>query len=289
MRIGQKMKELTIEELKEVELNILKDVAKFCEINKIQYFLCGGTLLGAIRHKGFIPWDDDIDIAMPRADYERFFKLYNGNNSRYKADSLENNNNWHMSFGRVGDINTVLYEHTLKNKYKKYHAFIDIFPVDGLPNNIIKKKLLLLTQKFLGIIGNSSAFSYTPSKHFSDSKENNIELKNKIRTYVKYIFITLCKGLNTQKIFSLVNSISKRYKIETSDIIGLTVYVWNWKFEILNKSSIHSYVELPFEDTYFLGPKGYAEYLENTFGDYMIPPPEERRVSHHNFNVYWKE
>ena len=173
MRIGQKMKELTIEELKEVELNILKDVAKFCEINKIQYFLCGGTLLGAIRHKGFIPWDDDIDIAMPRADYERFFKLYNGNNSRYKADSLENNNNWHMSFGRVGDINTVLYEHTLKNKYKKYHAFIDIFPVDGLPNNTIKKKLLLLTQKFLGIIGNSSAFSYTPSKHFSDSKENN--------------------------------------------------------------------------------------------------------------------
>ena len=99
----------------------------------------------------------------------------------------------------------------------------------------------------------------------------------------------MCKGLNTQKIFSLVNSISKRYKIDTSDVIGLTVYVWNWKFEILNKSSIHSYVELPFEDTYFLGPKGYVEYLENTFGDYMIPPPEERRVSHHNFNVYWKE
>ncbi len=289
MRIGQKMKELTIEELKEVELNILKDVAKFCEINKIQYFLCGGTLLGAIRHKGFIPWDDDIDIAMPRSDYERFFSLYNGSNNRYKADSLENNNNWHMSFGRVGDINTVLYEHTLKNKYKKYHAFIDIFPVDGIPNNPIKKKLLLLTQKFLGIIGNASAFSYTPSKHFSDSKENNIELKNKIRTYVKYIFITLCKGLNTQKIFSLVNSISKRYKIDNSNVIGLTVYVWNWKFEILNKSSIHSYVKLPFEDTYFLGPIGYVEYLENTFGDYMTPPPKDRRVSHHNFNVYWKE
>ena len=128
------VKELTIEELKAVELNILKDVAKFCEKHDIKYFLCGGTLLGAIRHKGFIPWDDDIDIAMPREDYERFFKLYNSSNTRYHADSLENNPNWHMSFGRVGDTATVLYEHTLKEKYKEYHAFIDVFPVDGIPS-----------------------------------------------------------------------------------------------------------------------------------------------------------
>lgn len=283
------MKELTIDELKTVELNILKDVAKFCDDHNIQYFLCGGTLLGAIRHGGFIPWDDDIDIAMPREDYKRFFRLYNESEKRYRADSLENNSNWHMSFGRVGDTETVLYEHTLKDKYKQYHAFIDIFPVDGIPSNYIKHKLLLLVQKTLGIVGNASAFAYTPSKHFCDSKEDNIALKNKIRTYIKYALITLCSGLNTQKVLSLVNTMAERYSIPASEVVGLTVYVWNWDFETLQKTSIDSYVKLPFEDTEFNGPVGYEEYLENTFGDYMTPPPEDRRVSHHNFNVYWDD
>lgn len=282
------MTELTIEELKQVELNILKDVAKFCEAYDIKYFLCGGTLLGAIRHKGFIPWDDDIDIAMPREDYERFFKLYNGSNARYHADSLENNPNWHMSFGRVGDTETVLYEYTLKEKYKEYHAFIDIFPVDGVPSRVFEERLLRLTQKILTALGNASAFTYTPSKHFSDSKEDNVELKNKIRTFIKYILITFGRGINTQKVFSLMNSIAMKYPISKSEIIGLTVYIWNWKFESLKRTSIDGYVKVPFEDTEFYAPQGYIEYLENTFGDYMTPPPEDRRVSHHNFNVYWK-
>lgn len=282
------MKELTDAELKEVELNILKHVAEFCDAHGIKYFLCGGTLLGAIRHKGFIPWDDDIDIAMPREDYKKFFRIYNGSNPRYRADSIENNDNWHMTFGRVGDTETVLYEHTLIPKYKKYHAFIDVFPVDGVPSNLIKHKILMLTQKVLSVVGNASAFTYTPSKHFSDSLEDNVELKNRIRTYIKYILIALCKGINTQKVISLVNRISEKYPVATSDIIGLTVYVWNWKFEILNRASLGSYVKLPFEDAQFNGPENYEEYLVNTFGDYMTPPPEERRVSHHNFKVYWK-
>ena len=88
--------------------------------------------------------------------------------------------------------------------------------------------------------------------------------------------------------FSLVNSIARKYRISESKIVGLTVYVWNWDFESLQKTSIDGYVKLPFEDTEFYAPQGYIEYLENTFGDYMTPPPEDRRVSHHNFNVYWK-
>ena len=144
------VKELTIEELKEVELNILKDVAKFCEEHDIKYFLCGGTLLGAIRHKGFIPWDDDIDIAMPREDYERFFKLYNGSNPRYHADSLENNPNWHMSFGRVGDTETVLYEHTLKDKYREYHAFYRCLPSRRHPSVSVARTVARIHSKSIG-------------------------------------------------------------------------------------------------------------------------------------------
>ena len=76
--------------------------------------------------------------------------------------------------------------------------------------------------------------------------------------------------------------------ISAAVVIGLTVYIWNWKFESLKRTSIDGYVKVPFEDTEFYAPQGYIEYLENTFGDYMTPPPEDRRVSHHNFNVYWK-
>ena len=166
-RILDSMNALTKEELKIVEFNILKDVACFCRMHNIRYFLCGGTLLGAIRHNGFIPWDDDIDIMMPREDYQRFFKLYNRSNSRYRADSLDNNPDWHMAFGRVGDTETILFENTLKKKYSKYHAFIDVFPIDGIPDNMIMHKFLVLIQKTLGVIGNASAFIYLPSKHFS--------------------------------------------------------------------------------------------------------------------------
>ena len=281
-RILDSMNALTKEELKIVEFNILKDVACFCRMHNIRYFLCGGTLLGAIRHNGFIPWDDDIDIMMPREDYQRFFKLYNRSNSRYRADSLDNNPDWHMAFGRVGDTETILFENTLKKKYSKYHAFIDVFPIDGIPDNMIMHKFLVLIQKTLGVIGNASAFIYLPSKHFSDSKEENISIKNKLRTIVKYILITLLAWVPTQKVFLLVNSISKKFNFNSCNNVGLTVYVWN-----ASRKSMLSGIKLKFEESEFWAPKGYDEYLTNTFGDYMTPPPDKNQVSHHNFDVYW--
>ena len=111
------MKQITSEEMKSIELNILKDVADFCDRNQLRYFLCGGTLLGAVRHHGFIPWDDDMDIAMPREDYKKFLMTYNQGKSKYRASAIENNPNWHMPFGRVEDLSTILFEKTLKKKY----------------------------------------------------------------------------------------------------------------------------------------------------------------------------
>lgn len=117
----ENLEEIKIEELKRIQLEILDNVANFCEKNKINYWLDCGTLLGAIRHKGYIPWDDDIDIGMLREDYERFMKLYNKENEQYKFYCIENNKKFDYPHGKVIDTNTILYELDMKHGKKIGH------------------------------------------------------------------------------------------------------------------------------------------------------------------------
>lgn len=230
------MKKITSKEMKSIELNILKDVAEFCDRNQLRYFLCGGTLLGAVRHHGFIPWDDDMDIAMPREDYKKFLMIYNQEKRKYRVSAIENNPNWHMPFARVENLNTVLFEKTLKKKYRKLHVFIDVFPIDGIPDDSKIEHNFMLRQKILGIIINASSFCFFPSRHYSDSKENYISLKNFVRTFMKYIAILLFSFVNTQAIAKKMNANAEQYILGKTKDIGLTVFVWNWAFE---KSSYH--------------------------------------------------
>lgn len=280
------MHRITIEEMKKIELDILKDVAAFCDKRGLCYYLCGGTLLGAVRHKGFIPWDDDMDIAMPRNDYEKFLKTYNNDRNTYKVSGIENNPEWHMPFARVENLQTLLYEKTLKEKYRKRHIFIDVFPIDGIPDNHKEEKFFLLKQKLLGIIANASSFCFFPSRHYSDSKESNVSLKNTIRTFMKYIAILVFASINTQKMIKKINSNAKKYIIGSTKDIGFAVFVWNWAFEKSSYDSFKTRIKFQFEDAKFWGPAGYDEYLTRTYGDYMTPPPPENQVSHHNFEAY---
>ncbi len=273
-------------DMKLLELNILKNVANFCDEHNIKYYICGGTLIGAVRHRGFIPWDDDVDIAMNRSDYNRFVNEYNKYSCRYKVNCIENNSNWHMSFARVEDYRTTLYEETLIDKYKECHVFIDVFPIDGIPNNAISEKIFLLKQKILGIMLNASSFKFFPSKHYSDSKENNIGLKNFIRTIFKYIAIIIFKPLKTQYLAKMINKNSSKYSCDSSSEVGLTVFVWNWKFEKASREAFSERKKFTFENLEFYGPVGYDEYLTKTYGDYMTPPPIENQVSHHSFEAY---
>lgn len=283
------MHPITLDEMKLIELNILKDVAEFCDKNDIRYYLCGGTLLGAVRHKGFIPWDDDMDIAMPRGDYEKFLKIYNNDQKNYEVNAIENNPHWHMPFARVEDLRTVLYEKTLKPKYSKRHVFIDVFPIDGIPDNLKEERRFMLKQKILGIIVNASSFCFFPSRHYSDSKESNVSLKNSFRTFMKYLAISFLSFFNTQTAAKMLNSNAKKYKFGTTKDVGLTVFVWNWTLEKANYASFEKRQKFQFEDGEFWGPAGYHEYLTRTYGDYMTPPPPENQVSHHNFEAYLLE
>lgn len=104
------MKVICTDEMKHIQLDILKNVAKFCDENRIRYYLGFGTMLGAVRHKGFIPWDDDIDILMPRPDYLRFVKVFNKSNDRYEVKSIEIDEAYWNTFAKVFDLQTYMEE-----------------------------------------------------------------------------------------------------------------------------------------------------------------------------------
>lgn len=127
------MREILLDELKDRQIAILDVVDAFCRENNINYWLDSGTLLGAIRHGGYIPWDDDIDIGMLRPDYDRFLAMFNKFNKQYQVSSVENDINFPYPFGKVLDTHTVLYEPNEQGV--KLAINIDIFVYDNAPED----------------------------------------------------------------------------------------------------------------------------------------------------------
>lgn len=154
------MKEIFMDEIKKIELEILKDVAKFCDENAIDYYLAGGTLLGAIRHQGFIPWDDDIDLIMPRKDYIKFFTTYKSNKRYYIADSIINNAQHWLQAGKIFDARTIVIN---QNEKMKSHVWIDVFPTDGVPKNKLLQYLHFWHTRLANYIYLSTVTTYSES------------------------------------------------------------------------------------------------------------------------------
>jgi|AGTN01.3.fsa_nt_gi LPS biosynthesis protein len=128
------MRELTQDELKDRAFELLKEFRDVCEKNNLRYYLTGGTLLGAVRHKGFIPWDDDIDVAMPRIDYLKFLKIYKREYDKNNLFAYEINKNYKYMFAKLCDKDTSLIEFDFDCK-EKLGVYLDIFPIDGLGKN----------------------------------------------------------------------------------------------------------------------------------------------------------
>ena len=245
-----KNKKLSSEEIKQIELNLLLKLDEICKKYKLRYYLCGGTLLGAVRHKGFIPWDDDIDVLMPREDFEKLLRL----EKKQKQDAVEKIVSWKSGnsiypFIKLINTNTVLKEKYLSEEFTT-GIWIDIFPLDGMPDDekIIAKKFKKI--KFYKTIL-LTAYS---------------EMGKGATWYAalaKRVLIPICKHLNTEKLSNKLKAISKEYPIDKS-------------------------VEVEFEGHMFPAPKCWDFYLTQLYGDYMQLPPENKRISH-DFNVYMKE
>lgn len=284
------MVKMTLGELQSVELAILKDVATFCDTNNIRYYLGGGTLLGAVRHKGFIPWDDDIDISMPRPDYNKFISTYNGYNENYEVKAIEIDGRYWRTFAKVFDKRTCLIEKAIYIEKPGNAVFIDVFPIDGLPDSTIQQIKLFKEQEFLNFLYHSSAWNYTKSHKYEDSDSYFSKLKGWLRTLLKFIAISILRPLPTHKIIRMINENASKISYDEAKFIGAIVdCAHGASREKIAKEIFEPRISFDFAGEKFWGPKGFDVYLSNLYGNYMNMPKEKNRKTHHDYTGYWKE
>ena len=260
-------KELTIEEVKSIQLEILKKVHSFCDSNGLRYSLAGGTLLGAIRHKGFIPWDDDIDIIMPRPDYERLINQFHDEN--LVVQNIQTDKHYYLLLSKIYDNRTTFVQNG-------YHggAFIDIFPVDGLPDEDKTREYLKKQNKIKDMLWRT-----TKTYQFSDNKFLNL---------IKYVLRQVVYGFpNRNKLIQEYEALYNQYDFDTSAFAGAITGPYGMK-EFMDASVFKDYIILPFENFSFKCIKAYDAYLTKHYGDYMQLPPQEQQVPHHIEHIYWK-
>lgn len=271
------MKELTLRETQLAELEILKAFDKFCKDNELIYTLVGGTLLGAIRHKGFIPWDDDIDVGMPRPDYEKFFEAVRADGG-IKTDSgktleliPDRGDNAKLPFLKLVDTDYVIES---AGGEETEHIWIDIFPVDGYPAD--DEKAAKLCKKMLHY------------RRVAFYNLNNGKGKRGVKKAAAKLYSIYARMYGTQKALRKISETVKKYPYEKSDFIGILTWGLYGAGERINKHSFDNIVELSFEDGKFSAISNWDEYLKGIYGDYMTLPPENKRGTH-GFKVYLKE
>lgn len=256
------------------ELDVLKAVIKLLNDNNLRYFAIGGTGIGAIRHNGFIPWDDDIDIAMPRKDYEIFrTKIYKKLPSRLKLLDYDNCIENDSFFIKVHDSGTTMIDLYAKDTPDRYTgAFIDIMPIDGLPCDKRKQEVVYKKMKFFSLL------NYLRRDN-STSNQNIKKIAKNIIGYVLHVF--------PYNFFS--NKMTKemsRYDFDNSEYCFFSWRICDWSIKknrlIFCSDFFSEVIDCPFEDIYIKMPMGYDCYLNQDFGNYLeLPSVEERNSGHH--------
>lgn len=270
------MRSIQLDEQKKVQLDILKYFADFCDKNGLQYYLAYGTLLGAIRHKGYIPWDDDIDVCMPIKDYNKAIELFNeySKESLYKlvapSDKISK-----ISFVKVTDERTVKIETAVNYKNNYIGIDIDVFPLEGAPET--KEEFYKWCKKLVGL--------YTKAVF-------------KARKVKQVRFITTCKTLLLKLLYfrkrsdylKMADRLHAEYPYDKADYVGIVCTNCQDSFDSrFKKEWFKDYILVEYEGQMLKAPIGYHEVLTAIYGDYMTPPPPEKRITHHANNVFWKD
>ena len=274
-------KPMTLDEQKKVMLNILVEFAKFCDEHNLMYYLDAGTLIGAVRHKGFIPWDDDIDVNMPQKDYDKFIELTR-NSKGYLTEHIqvEYSENTIYSFMKISDDRTILVEFPAQNPME-VGVYIDVFPKYGIVDKSCTSKIICKVSEILGCMHwccHYSVYAWT-------RKESVYSVSKRLAgKFLSPFFKDANWPVRLQD--AIMHRYAKRHPLEKCKYVTTLT---NGEFhKLAPKECFDGFQWLEFEGIKFKGPKDYDTYLHCLYkGDYMQLPPEDKRV-HHTTEVYWK-
>ncbi len=268
------MKKIELEELKQIELDMVQKIDEVCRNNGIHYYMVGGTLLGAVRHKGFIPWDDDIDIAMPRKDFEKFCSVMAEENSVYQVQFFDNVKEYGYASPKVVDTRTVLIDYKLGTGKETSAVFVDVFLYDGMGESRKKAGIYYWFLKCF--------------KKMVFLSKRNYKMESFLKTIVFFFPCAFCKMIGVTKLNRLYNRLCAKRDFYTSQYVACAAGRYG-SGEILERTVFEKTVPMEFEHLTLQAPQGYEAYLKSIYGDYMTLPPEEKRVSNHSSEEWWKD
>ncbi|KAF0425512.1 hypothetical protein GBO86_07175 [Pediococcus acidilactici] len=263
-----------IRDLQVLELDLANNFAIFCKKYNLRYFMIGGTLLGAVRHKGFIPWDDDMDFGMPRKDYEKMKKiLLNNSYPGLNVQTYTVDSSYKYAFVKLVDNSIdVLIETGVEKQVVP--AWIDIFPLDYVPDKPVVKKMHLLS-----LLWTRALISLNNIDRIDFTKKNRPFRERILMKIGKKVHFS--KFLNLNKLYNRLNSKLMKFKESEGDywlnIMGSYKEKEMFRREIFGKGKLYK-----FENTSFMGPEFGDEYLTELYGDYMTPPEDK---NHHKSTI----
>lgn len=267
-------KKLNTKEIKQLTTGILKDFHGICEKNKLKYSVAYGTLLGTIRHGGFIPWDDDIDVIMPRPDFEKFTEIANEElEDNHKFISIDVEKKFMAPLAKIINTSTSLYEKEHMSRIT-LGVYIDIFVYDGMAENKKKQDKMFRIANIL-----QKGWSFCECTSYGKT----IAILRPIRK--------ICNKTMLARYFSKeINRRAKRYPFESSEYMGNNMFVAKYEDRsntVFKSREFQDLKEYKFETITVKGFENYDLFLSQWYGDYMKLPPKEQQISNHNFYVCW--